>query len=113
MSVKRDGGLIRQEVSDGVIGTRVYGRDAVYPERKEKGNYNVILDRYRLLSVSAEHKEVYGNTFEQGRQELPIDDKLLSNIVTENKEIPEDALRDKKIALDYGISIHSLTPCVT
>ncbi len=42
---------------------------------------------------------MYGITFEQGRQELPIDDKLLSNIVTENKEIPEDALRDMKIAL--------------
>ncbi len=46
-----------------------------------------------------EHKEVYGVTFEQGRQELPINDELISNIVTKNKELPEDAKRDMKIAL--------------
>ena len=46
-----------------------------------------------------EHKEVFGVCFEQGRQELPIDDALLSNIVTENKDLPESALRDLKISL--------------
>ena len=52
-----------------------------------------------MRTIHQHHKQVFGVTFEQGRQELPIDDELLSNIVTENKEIPEEALIDMKISL--------------
>ena len=52
-----------------------------------------------FVPAPLEHKEVYGVTFEQGRQELAIDDELISNIVTENKELTEEAKRDMKISL--------------
>ena len=66
---------------------------------KKKGNYCVIKIDENYRPAPLEHKQVFGITFEQGRQELPIDDELLSNVVTENKEIPEAAKRDLKIAL--------------
>src|SRR5699024_9858170 len=68
-------------------------------KQKKKGNYNIIKIDPDYQPAPLEHKEVFGVTFEQGRQELPIDDELLSNIVTENKEIPEEALTDMKISL--------------
>lgn len=91
--------LIKREVSDGVIAPG-YTKEALeILAQKKNGNYNVIQidENYRPNPI--EHKEVFGITFEQGRQELPINDELLSNIVTENKELPEEAVRDLKISL--------------
>jgi len=91
--------LIKREVSDGVIAPGYTGEALEILAQKKNGNYNVIQidESYRPNPV--EHKEVFGITFEQGRQELPINDELLSNIVTENKELPAEALRDLKISL--------------
>ncbi|MCD8014062.1 MAG: phosphoribosylaminoimidazolecarboxamide formyltransferase [Lachnospiraceae bacterium] len=91
--------LIKREVSDGVIAPG-YTQEALdILGLKKKGNYNVIQIDENYRPDPIEHKQVYGVTFEQGRQELPIDDALLSNIVTKNKDIPADALADMKIAL--------------
>ncbi len=91
--------LIKREVSDGVIAPG-YSEEALeILSQKKKGNYNVIEIDPDYVPASLEHKEVYGITFEQGRQELPIDDELLSNIVTENKKLSEEAKRDLKISL--------------
>ncbi|MCD7745410.1 MAG: phosphoribosylaminoimidazolecarboxamide formyltransferase [Lachnospiraceae bacterium] len=91
--------LIKREVSDGVIAPG-YTQEALdILALKKKGNYNVIQIDENYRPDPIEHKQVYGVTFEQGRQELPIDDALLSNIVTKNKDIPAEALADMKIAL--------------
>ena len=91
--------LIKREVSDGVIAPG-YTEEALEILRaKKNGNYNVIQIDENYVPAPIEHKEVFGVTFEQGRQELPIDDTLLSNIVTENKELSDEAVRDMKIAL--------------
>ena len=83
--------LIKREVSDGVIAPG-YTQDALdILALKKKGNYNVIEIDPDFVPAPLEHKEVYGVTFEQGRQELPINDELLSNVVTENKELPAEA----------------------
>ena len=91
--------LIKREVSDGVIAPGYTEEALEILAQKKNGNYNVIQidESYRPNPI--EHKEVFGITFEQGRQELPINDELLSNIVTENKELPAEALRDLKISL--------------
>lgn len=96
---KDTAGLIKREVSDGVIAPGYTEEALEILAQKKNGNYNVIQidESYRPNPI--EHKEVFGITFEQGRQELPIDDELLSNIVTENKELPAEAVRDLKIAL--------------
>lgn len=91
--------LIKREVSDGVIAPG-YSEEALeILKQKKNGNYNVIQIDESYQPAPLEHKEVFGVTFEQGRQELPIDDELLSNIVTDNKEIPKEALMDMKISL--------------
>ncbi|MCD8104276.1 MAG: phosphoribosylaminoimidazolecarboxamide formyltransferase [Lachnospiraceae bacterium] len=91
--------LIKREVSDGVIALG-YTQEALdILSQKKKGNYNVIQIDEAYRPDPVEHKQVFGVTFEQGRQELPIDDALLSNIVTKNKEIPAEALADMKISL--------------
>ena len=91
--------LIKREVSDGVIAPG-YSKEALeILSQKKKGNYNVIEIDPDYVPAPLEHKEVFGVTFEQGRQELPIDDALLSNLVTENKELTEEAKRDLKISL--------------
>ena len=91
--------LIKREVSDGVIAPG-YTEDALeILKQKKKGNYNVIQIDENYRPAPIEHKQVFGVTFEQGRQELPINDELLANFVTEKKEVPADALRDMKIAL--------------
>ena len=91
--------LIKREVSDGVIAPG-YTQEALdILALKKKGNYNVIQIDPEFVPAPLEHKEVYGVTFEQGRQELAIDDELISNIVTENKELTEEAKRDMKISL--------------
>ncbi|MCI6009270.1 MAG: phosphoribosylaminoimidazolecarboxamide formyltransferase [Anaerostipes hadrus] len=91
--------LIKREVSDGVIAPGYTDEALEILKEKKNGNYNIIKIDENYTPAPLEHKQVFGVTFEQGRQELPIDDELLSNIVTENKEIPEEALIDMKISL--------------
>ncbi len=91
--------LIKREVSDGVIAPGYTEEALEILALKKKGNYNVIQIDPSYKPAEIERKQVYGITFEQGRNELDINDELLSNIVTENKEIPEEALIDLKISL--------------
>ena len=91
--------LIKREVSDGVIAPGYTEEALEILHQKKKGNYNVIQIDPAYVPAPIEHKQVYGVTFEQGRQELPIDDALISNIVTKNKELTEEAKRDMKISL--------------
>ena len=91
--------LIKREVSDGVIAPGYTDEALEILKAKKNGNYNIIKIDENYTPAPLEHKQVFGVTFEQGRQELPIEDELLSNIVTENKEIPEEALIDMKISL--------------
>ncbi len=91
--------LIKKEVSDGVIAPG-YDADALeILKAKKNGSYNVIQIDPAYTPNPVEHKQVYGVTFEQGRNELVIDRALLQNIVTENKEIPDEAAVDLMIAL--------------
>ena len=87
------------EVSDGVIAPGYTEEALALLKAKKKGNYNIIQIDASYTPAPIERKQVYGITFEQGRNELPIDGELLSNIVTKNKELPEAALIDMKIAL--------------
>lgn len=91
--------LIKREVSDGVIAPGFTDEAFEILKTKKKGNYNVIQIDPDYVPAELERKQVYGITFEQGRNELDVNGDLLSNIVTKNKEIPEDALIDMKIAL--------------
>ena len=91
--------IIKREVSEGVIAPGFTEEDLEILKQKKKGNYVVIQIDESYRPAPLEHKEVYGVTFEQGRQELPINDELISKIVTKNKELPESAKRDMKIAL--------------
>ncbi len=91
--------LIKREVSDGVIAPGYTEEAMKLLLEKKKGNYNVIQIDENYVPAEIERKQVYGITFEQGRNELNIDEDLLSNIVTVNKEIPEEALIDLKISL--------------
>ena len=91
--------LIKREVSDGVIAPGYTEEALEILKQKKKGNYNVIQIDEDYVPAPLEHKEVFGVTFEQGRQELVIDDEMLSNIVTENKELTEEAKRDMKVSL--------------
>ena len=91
--------LIKREVSDGVIAPGYTEEALEILKAKKNGNYNVIEIDENYRPAPIEHKQVYGITFEQGRQELAINDELISNFVTEKKEIPADAAMDLKIAL--------------
>ena len=91
--------IIKREVSDGVIAPGFTDEALEILKQKKKGNYVVIQIDEAYRPAPLEHKEVYGVTFEQGRQELPINDELISNLVTKNKDLPEAAKRDMKIAL--------------
>lgn len=91
--------LIKREVSDGVIAPGYTEEALEILKQKKKGNYNVIQIDPSYRPAPIEHKQVYGVTFEQGRQELPIDDALIANFVTEKKDVPEAAKRDMKLAL--------------
>ena len=91
--------LIKREVSDGVIAPGYTQEALEILSQKKKGNYNVIQIDADYVPAPLEHKEIFGVTFEQGRQELPIDDELLSNVVTAKKELSEEAKRDLKISL--------------
>lgn len=91
--------LIKREVSDGVIAPGYTEEALAMLKSKKKGGYNIIQIDPSYVPAPVEKKQVYGITFEQGRNELDINGGLLSNIVTANKEIPESALIDMKIAL--------------
>ena len=91
--------LIKREVSDGVIAPGYTEEAMELLLAKKKGNYNVIQIDENYVPAEIERKQVYGITFEQGRNELKIDKELLSNFVTKSKELPEQAEIDMKIAL--------------
>ena len=91
--------LIKREVSDGVIAPGYTDEALELLKQNKKGAYNIIQIDPSYQPAPIERKQVYGITFEQGRNELDINGDLLSNIVTVNKEIPESALIDMKIAL--------------
>ena len=91
--------LIKREVSDGVIAPGYEPEALELLKQTKKGNYAIIEIDPNYEPDPIEHKEVFGITFEQGRNELVINDELLSNIVTENKELPEQAKIDLAIAL--------------
>ena len=91
--------LIKREVSDGVIAPGYTDEALELLKAKKKGGYNIIQIDASYVPAALERKQVYGITFEQGRNELDINGNLLSNIVTKNKEIPENALIDMKISL--------------
>ena len=91
--------LIKREVSDGVIAPGYTEEAMELLMAKKKGNYNIIQIDPAYVPAELERKQVYGITFEQGRNELDINAELLSNVVTKNKNIPEEAIIDMKIAL--------------
>ena len=91
--------IIKREVSDGVIAPGYTEEALEILKTKKNGNYNVIEIDPNYVPAPVEKKQVYGITFEQGRNELHIDDALLSNIVTENKELPDAAKIDMIVAL--------------
>jgi len=92
-------GIIKREVSDGVIAPGYTEEALEILKAKKKGNYNVIQIDPDYVPNPIEHKEVFGVTFEQGRNEIDINDSLFENIVTKNKELPENVIIDMKIAL--------------
>ena len=91
--------LIKREVSDGVIAPGYEPEALEILKEKKKGNYNVIQIDPDYVPDPIEHKEVFGITFEQGRNELKIDNEFFSNIVTENKELTDQAKIDLAIAM--------------
>ena len=91
--------LIKREVSDGIIAPGYEPEALEILKGKKKGNYNVIQIDPSYVPNPSEHKEVFGITFEQGRNEMKIGEELLQNIVTEEKEISKEAKVDLLIAL--------------
>lgn len=91
--------LVKREVSDGIIAPGYTPEALAILKEKKKGAYNVIQIDPNYVPKPLEHKEVFGITFEQGRNELKIDDELLSNFVTKNTNLPESARIDLIISL--------------
>ena len=91
--------VIKREVSDGVIAPGYTDEALEILKAKKKGNYNVIEIDPDYVPAPIEHKEVFGIAFEQGRNELVIDEHFFDNIVTENKEIPDSAKMDLAISM--------------
>ena len=91
--------MIKREVSDGVIAPGYEPEALEILKSKKRGNYNVIQIDPAYIPAPIEKKQVFGITFEQGRYELNIDDKFFDNIVTENKELTEEAKRDLAISM--------------
>lgn len=91
--------LIKREISDGVIAPGYSPKALEILKSKRKGGYNIVRIDPDYKPAPVEHKDVYGVTFEQGRNEFTIDRALLDNRVTENKDLPESAVRDLIIAL--------------
>ena len=91
--------IIKREVSDGVIAPGYEPEALEILKSKRKGNYNIVKIDPNYVPAAQETKMVYGITFEQGRNNFKIDEELLSNLVTENKNLPDAAKRDLIIAL--------------
>ena len=91
--------LIKREVSDGVIAPGYEPEALELLKQKKKGNYNIIQIDPDYVPAPLEHKEVFGITFEQGRNELNIDKDFFSNVVTDVKEIPDAAKIDLAISM--------------
>lgn len=91
--------MIKKEVSDGIIAPGYEPEALEILKTKKKGNYNIIKIDSDYVPEHVERKQVFGITFEQGRNEMPIDEEFLGKIVTENNEVPDDAKRDLIIAL--------------
>ena len=91
--------LIKREVSDGIIAPGYTDEALEILRSKRKGNYNIVKIDENYVPDAIERKQVYGITFEQGRNNFEINKELLGNIVTANKDMPESAVRDLIIAL--------------
>ena len=91
--------LLQREVSDGIIAPDYTDEALEILKTKRKGTYNVVKVDASYIPAAIEHKQVFGITFEQGRNDLKIDAEMLKNIVTENKEFTDEAKRDLVIAL--------------
>ena len=91
--------LIAREVSDGIIAPGYEPEALEILKGKRKGTYNIVEIDAKYVPAPVEHKDVFGITFEQGRNELKIDENSLTNLVTENKNLPDEAKRDLVIAL--------------
>lgn len=90
---------IAHEVSDGIIAPDYDDEALEILKSKKKGNYNIVKIDPSYVPAPVEHKDVFGVTFEQGRNELKIDENILSDIVTTTKDLPESAKRDLVISL--------------
>lgn len=90
---------LKAEVSDGIIAPGYTAEALDILKSKKKGNYNVIEIDPAYIPAAVEQKDVFGVTFEQGRNNFKIDESLLTNIVTKNKTLPEQAKRDMLVAL--------------
>ena len=91
--------LIKQEVSDGIIAPGYTDEALEILKSKRNGNYNIVQIDENYIPAVQETKDVFGITFEQGRNNFKIDESLLQNVVTANKELPESAKRDLIVAL--------------
>lgn len=91
--------LIKREVSDGIIAPGYEPEALEILKSKRKGSYNIVKIDPDYVPAEIEHKQVYGITFEQGRNNFKINPQLLSNVVTKQKEMPESAVRDLIISL--------------
>lgn len=91
--------MIKREVSDGIIAPGYEPEALEILKTKKKGNYNIIKIDSDYVPEHVERKQVFGITFEQGRNEMPINEEFLGKIVTENKDVSDDAKRDLIIAL--------------
>lgn len=91
--------IISREVSDGIIAPSYSPEALELLKAKRKGNYNIVKIDPDFVPADVERKQVFGITFEQGRNNFKIDRELISNVVTQNKELPEEAKIDMIIAL--------------
>ena len=91
--------IIKREISDGIIAPGYTDEALEILKTKKKGNYNIVKIDENYKPYPIETKDVFGITFEQGRNEFKINRELLSNLVTDNKELPEEAVRDLIISL--------------
>ena len=91
--------MLKREVSDGVIAPGYTDEALEILKTKRKGNYNIVKIDPAYTPDPIEKKQVYGVTFQQGRNEFKIDRELLSNVVTAKKDLPEEAVRDLIISL--------------
>ena len=91
--------IIKREISDGIIAPGYTDEALEILKTKKKGSYNIVKIDPDYVPAPIEHKDVFGITFEQGRNNFKIDKELLENIVTANKNLPEEAVRDLIISL--------------